>query len=247
MPQSPLRGTLAALAVLVALAVSPVAARADEGTTFDDDVAFLRQRLEVVVLGEGTGARVAIVPAWQGRVDDLDRRRSRRPSYGWLNRELAIVGKARMPHINAFGGEDRFWLGPEGGQYAIFFATGRPVRPRALADARAHRLGSLGGRRSIASEVRFRAGDRARQLRGNEALTRSDPPARFEWWNLPPRESKLVGFESENTITNTGGNAWTREHGAPLRSGFSACSTHRPRPPSSSPSPPVPRKSSGRS
>ena len=31
-----------------------------------------------------------------------------------------------MPHINVFGGEDRFWLGPEGGQYALYFAPGDP-------------------------------------------------------------------------------------------------------------------------
>src|SRR6185436_14035285 len=27
---------------------------------------------------------------------------------------------------NAFGGEDRFWLGPEGGQFSLFFAKGDP-------------------------------------------------------------------------------------------------------------------------
>ena len=27
-------------------------------------------------------------------------------------------------HVNVFGGEDRFWLGPEGGQYSIFFVKG---------------------------------------------------------------------------------------------------------------------------
>jgi len=33
--------------------------------------------------------------------------------YGWINRELVASGK-RQKHINAFGGEDRFWLaGPE--------------------------------------------------------------------------------------------------------------------------------------
>jgi len=29
-----------------------------------------------------------------------------------------------MEHINVYGGEERFWLGPEGGQYAIFFKNG---------------------------------------------------------------------------------------------------------------------------
>ena len=44
-------------------------------------------------------------------------------SFGWINRELIASGKMQ-PHMNAFGGEDRFWMGPEGGQFSIFFAKG---------------------------------------------------------------------------------------------------------------------------
>ena len=28
--------------------------------------------------------------------------------------------------MNVFGGEDRFWLGPEGGQYSLYFRGGDP-------------------------------------------------------------------------------------------------------------------------
>jgi uncharacterized protein DUF6786 len=56
-----------ALVSLFAGALLPGAARAAQ-PGFDDDVAFLRQRLEVVVLGPPAGPRVAVVPAWQGRV-----------------------------------------------------------------------------------------------------------------------------------------------------------------------------------
>ena len=28
--------------------------------------------------------------------------------------------------MNVFGGEDRFWLGPEGGQFALYFKPGDP-------------------------------------------------------------------------------------------------------------------------
>ena len=44
-------------------------------------------------------------------------------SFGWINRELIASGTLQ-PHMNAFGGEDRLWLGPEGGQFSIFFAKG---------------------------------------------------------------------------------------------------------------------------
>src|SRR5664279_2658729 len=46
-------------------------------------------------------------------------------SFGWINRELFTSHKVQ-PHINVFGGEDRLWIGPEGGQFSIFFAKGVP-------------------------------------------------------------------------------------------------------------------------
>src|SRR5262245_3359541 len=107
--------TLARVAILSLGALAPAATALAAEPTFDDDVAFLRQRREVVVLGEGTGARVAVVPAWQGRVATSTVGGPDAPSYGWINRELAASGQL-LPHMNAFGGEDRLWLGPEGGQ-----------------------------------------------------------------------------------------------------------------------------------
>ena len=42
----------------------------------------------VVVLGEAPGARVAVVPAWQGRVMTSTVGGLAPPSYGWINRAL---------------------------------------------------------------------------------------------------------------------------------------------------------------
>jgi hypothetical protein len=39
-----------------------------------------------------------------------------RHGFGWINRKL-IASRKIQPHINVFGGEDRFWIGPEGGQF----------------------------------------------------------------------------------------------------------------------------------
>ena len=52
-------------------------------------------------------------------------RGDRGTSFGWINRALIELGE-RRPHMNAFGGEDRFWLGPEGGQYSLYFPSGAP-------------------------------------------------------------------------------------------------------------------------
>src|SRR6185369_7377788 len=78
--------------------------------TFAQDVEFLRQHTDLVVLSDRSGAaQVAVAPAWQGRVMTTTARGAKGASFGWVNRELIASGKLQ-PHINVFGGEDRFWL-----------------------------------------------------------------------------------------------------------------------------------------
>jgi Family of unknown function (DUF6786) len=93
---------------------------------FDADIAFLRQHTQVVVLADPSGsAQVAVAPAYQGRVMTSTTGGSDAPSFGWIGR-VAIASGKRQPHMNVFGGEDRFWLGPEGGQFALYFKPGDP-------------------------------------------------------------------------------------------------------------------------
>jgi hypothetical protein len=84
---------------------------------------FLKKHTNVIEL-KNAGSAVAIVPAWQGRVMTSTAEGDSGFSFGWINRELIASGKI-LPHINAFGGEERIWLGPEGGQYSIFFSKGK--------------------------------------------------------------------------------------------------------------------------
>ena len=70
------------------------------------------------------GGCVAVSPEYQARVMTSAVAGSGR-SLGWLNRAQIALGKTGTPFDN-YGGEDRFWLGPEGGQFALFFAPGAP-------------------------------------------------------------------------------------------------------------------------
>ena len=84
--------------------------------SFGDDLAFLQKHTPIIVLSDRTGqAKVAVAAAWQGRVMTSTAGGDEGLSAGWINRELIASGKIQ-PHINVFGGEDRFWLGPEGGR-----------------------------------------------------------------------------------------------------------------------------------
>ncbi|MGD9636109.1 MAG: DUF6786 family protein [Pirellulales bacterium] len=92
--------------------------------SFNADVKFLQQHVDTVVLGSDAGGpRVAVVPAYQGRVMTSTTGGELQPSFGWINYEH-IASKKLTPHINVYGGEERFWLGPEGGQFSIFFPPG---------------------------------------------------------------------------------------------------------------------------
>ena len=44
-------------------------------------------------------------------------------SYGWINYSFIEAGK-KDSQFNVYGGEERFWLGPEGGPYSIYFKEG---------------------------------------------------------------------------------------------------------------------------
>jgi hypothetical protein len=84
---------------------------------------FLKKFTTIIELKNAASALV-LVPAWQARVMTSTAEGDAGYSFGWINRDLIASGKLQ-PHINAFGGEERLWLGPEGGQFSIFFSKGK--------------------------------------------------------------------------------------------------------------------------
>ncbi|MFH0991399.1 MAG: DUF6786 family protein [bacterium] len=110
--------------LLLVLIVSVKTTLAQSAPTFGGDVEFLKKHVPTIVLTDKSGNRqVVVVPSYQGRVMTSTAGGEKGLSFGWVNRELISSGKF-VQHINVFGGEDRFWLGPEGGQYSIFFKKG---------------------------------------------------------------------------------------------------------------------------
>jgi len=122
-------------------------------TTFLGDQRFLERYTETIVLSDREGqAQVAVCPALQGRVMTSTATGPGGASYGWINYDLVASGATR-PQINPYGGEDRFWLGPEGGPYSLFFKKGEPRisgigRPRRRSTRCPSRCTSAAKRRS---------------------------------------------------------------------------------------------------
>lgn len=101
---------------------APVAARP---ITYAAQREFLQKHTKVLELSDGRGALVAICPEWQGRVMTSSCDGPEGLGFGWIN-EAFIRAKKPDTHFNNYGGEDRFWLGPEAGQFSLWFAPGKP-------------------------------------------------------------------------------------------------------------------------
>jgi hypothetical protein len=189
--------------------------------TFSDDLAFLQSHTDVIVLSdEDSHARVAIVPAWQGRVMTTTVGAGPGPSFGWVNRELIGSGRV-LPQINAFGGEDRLWLGPEGGQYSIFFPHGAPFDlvhwcvPAGLDTHPFHVVSRSAYRAQFKSNISLinYSGTRFDVLISREVRL-LDPGSAWRELGMPPSEKvELIAYQSANFLRNAGATAWSKETG----------------------------------
>src|SRR5690606_32417097 len=96
----------------------------EEGT-YAHDLAFPREHIDgIVELADETGdARIALSARYQGRVMTSAATGTSGDSYGWINYDLISSGKV-LQQFNPVGGEERLWIGPEGGQFSFYFAPG---------------------------------------------------------------------------------------------------------------------------
>jgi len=216
-----MRYGIGAAFLLIAIAAGCVkSAKAPAGILFKDDLAFLRSHTKVVVLTGADGlAQVAVNPDLQGRVMTSTAAGPDGLSFGWINRELLASG-VNNPHINAFGGEDRFWLGPEGGQFSIFFKKGDPFDLDHWRTPPAINEGAYDIASQEADRIHFRKAMRLVNYSGTEFELELNREVRVLGTEdvaalgvAVPEGVKLVAYASDNKITNTGAAAWTKETG----------------------------------
>ncbi len=182
------------------------------------DRSFLRKKVDLIELTSGN-SKVLLVPQYQGRVMTSTCSGDSGLSFGWINYKLVQSGEVK-PHMNAYGGEERLWLGPEGGQFALFFRHDVPYSydhwftPKEL-DTAAFVV-TAQTRRSVRFSKRFdlvnRAGTRFSVGIDRKVHILSDEEISTR---LPGHSNSLrvVAFESENTLTNRGSNTWQRDSG----------------------------------
>jgi hypothetical protein len=96
-----------------------------EKGTYAYDAAFLKKHnRQVLELQDASGqGKILLSADYQGRVMTSTASGDSGISFGWLNYDLIAAG-ANKKQFNPVGGEERFWMGPEGGQYSIYFKKG---------------------------------------------------------------------------------------------------------------------------
>ena len=189
-----------------------------DSQTYAADLAFLKSYVPVVELKLGS-SRLVVVPNWQARVM-TSALSSDQTGFGWINYDF-IKTKKLVPHMNVFGGEDRLWLGPEGGQFALFFKKGQAfnlqnwqtppfmdtMRFRMVSKTESsvtcHQRATL----TNFSGTRYHV-DVSRTVR----LLTPEAAAKDLGIDLG-KGVKLVGYESENHLKNVGPKAWTEKDG----------------------------------
>jgi len=191
--------------------------------TFGYDLQFLKKyHKDLILLGDESdaAAQIIILPAYQGRVMTSTAEGDGGMSFGWINYEL-VDSNREEEHFHAFGGEERFWLGPEGGQFSIYFKKGDPFDfdhwyvPKAI-DTEPFILVS-----ASKTEANFQREISLKNYTGFEFNLRVTRNIRLlSKTEIPlllgvsiPENLQIVGFESNNSITNTGNIPWTKETG----------------------------------
>src|SRR5579871_2953380 len=184
--------------------------------SFGADLQFLRAHTPVVVLhGADPQVQIAVAPGFQGRVmtstaDGIDG-----PSYGYIHRPV-IALDARQPHMTVLGGEDRFWVGPEGGQFGLYFPPGAKFDTDAWQVPEPIDWGAWPITSQTDSTIAFAEPMSLRNYSGTAFSLRVDRTIRVldraavtqALGTAPGAATRVVAFESDNAMTNTGPSAW---------------------------------------
>jgi len=188
--------------------------------TFGYDLAFLKKHHNNAIQLKNGDASLIVLPKYQGRVMTSTAEGDKGFSFGWINHDLIASGQP-TPHFNAFGGEERFWLGPEGGQFSIYFKPGAPFTfdnwyvPPSL-DTEAFDIVSTTSTEALFNKKihLLNYSGTIFDLEVNRKIKLLSTQNITETLGIKIGASiKTVGFETENNVKNIGKAAWTKKTG----------------------------------
>ena len=186
--------------------------------SFEQDAKFLSDHYEFHTLKNEDGGRAIVIPDLQGRTMTSASKGEQGQSYGFINYDA--FGQEHDPQINLFGGEDRVWISPEGGQFSVFFDPDVPMdfahwRTPKILDSTPYDVvekndSMITTKQSTALMNMSGYVFDIELKRTVELLSKESAAKRM---NVAVDGVSLVAHESRNTLTNTGDKTWQQETG----------------------------------
>jgi hypothetical protein len=191
----------------------------NETDTFGYAAQFLNKYKQTIILtGSDSLQKILLCPGYQARVMTSTADGNKGLGFGWINFDF-IAQQKTVPHINAYGGEDRIWYGPEGGQYALFFKDSAEFifdnwQVPSIMDTDDYDLAE-----QTSSSVAFTKNISLKNYSGftfnykiERKISMLDNAAIQKLTGISD-QVKAVGYQSENKVTNSDSIGWTKEKG----------------------------------
>ena len=189
--------------------------------SFGYDLDFLSEKDDLVVLHNNLKkSQIIISPQYQAKIFTSTAQGYEGNSFGWINYDL-LSKDTKLDHMNPYGSENRLWIGPEGGQFSVFFTPGGEMNidnwqtPPPL-DTEPWTLESKTDKSAYLrkdmqlvnySGTRFKL----KIDRDIYILDKRDAADILE--TAIAEDIDWVGYKTINKMTNTGKEEWTRETG----------------------------------
>jgi hypothetical protein len=190
--------------------------------SFGYDLAFLQKHDSVIVLKSNDGkAQIIISPKYQAKVFTSTANGENGRSFGWVN--YKTFDAKPDEHMNAFGGEDRLWLGPEGGKFSLYFKPGTKMEfanwhtPPAI-DNESWQLVSKNNKEVTMSKTTemLNYANTLLKIKLDRDVKIIEGADINKMLAIAIGDKVLsVAFSTSSTITNNGDKAWDKTTGAP--------------------------------
>ncbi|HMH21209.1 MAG TPA: DUF6786 family protein [Puia sp.] len=189
--------------------------------SFAYDQAFIHRHDSGSIVLTSGDSKIILSPKYQAKVFTSTASGDSGQSFGWIHYK-AFEGPEDA-HMNAYGGENRLWLGPEGGKFSLFFPKGAKMeftnwKTPAPFDTEPWQLTAKSMTGATLEKTMHLANYAGEQLdlsitRNIQILTRGGIDSLLKLDT--DRTVHAVGYRTENTLINTGNKPWTEATGMP--------------------------------
>ncbi|TKK72015.1 hypothetical protein FC093_03110 [Ilyomonas limi] len=190
--------------------------------TFGYDLHFLQQHDDsMVVLKADDNAEIIVSPKYQAKVFTSTANGNEGLSFGWVN--YKAFSAPTDAHMNAYGGENRFWLGPEGGRFSLYFKPGAKMEFDNWKTPAPFDTESWNVTNKTGDAITLQKDMQLTNYKGTDLQLHVDRTIQILNNNQIAQNTgltldtsvKAVGYATTNKITNKGNEAWTEATGMP--------------------------------